>query len=99
MGSLQLCVSFSVKDSLGGSSAYCTVLSRVGLKNFLAYFSGFEKGIDNWWQVSNYFRVHKIIMYLLKLLTTVVLAYCVVITSPKADCSKLLLGPHRHPRN
>jgi hypothetical protein len=53
MGSLQLCVSLSVEDSLGGSSAYCTVLSRAGLRNLVSYFSSYAKGLDNWWQVSH----------------------------------------------
>lgn len=52
MGSLQLAVAFLVKDSLGGSSAYCTVLSKAGLRNIVSYFNGYERGIGNWWQVS-----------------------------------------------
>ena len=52
MGSLQLAVAFVAKDSLGGSSAYCTVLAKAGLRNFVSYFTGYEGGIGNWWQVS-----------------------------------------------
>ena len=51
MGSLQLVVAFAVEDSLGGSSSYCTVLSQVGLRKWVSYFTDFHKGIGNWWQV------------------------------------------------
>jgi len=51
MGSLQLLVALSVEDSLGGSSAYCTVLSTAGLKHLFSYFLPYSKGLDNWWQV------------------------------------------------
>ena len=52
MGSLQLSVVFSVGDSLGGSSSYCTLISNV-VKNdqVLSYFASFRRGIGNWWQV------------------------------------------------
>jgi len=52
MGSLQLSVVFSVGDSLGGSSSYCTILSHTGGRA-LSYFRSFRSGIGNWWQVSN----------------------------------------------
>ena len=52
MGSLQLSVVFSVGDSLGGSSSYCTLLSNVvGNDRVLSYFTSFRRGIGNWWQV------------------------------------------------
>lgn len=53
MGSLQLVVAFTVKDSLGGSSSYCTLLSQVRpVRNWFSYLSGFQSGIENWWQVA-----------------------------------------------
>ena len=52
IGSLQLSVVFSVGDSLGGSSSYCTLLSNVVKNNqMLSYFASFRRGIGNWWQV------------------------------------------------
>ena len=52
MGSLQLVIAFTVNDSLGGSSSYCTVLSQVRpVRNWLSYLSGFQSGMENWWQV------------------------------------------------
>ena len=52
MGSLQLVVAFTVNDSLGGSSSYCTLLSQVRpVRNWFSYLSGFQSGIENWWQV------------------------------------------------
>lgn len=57
MGSLQLSVVFSVGDSLGGSSSYCTILSHTGGRA-LSYFRSFRSGIGNWWQVSNTQSLH-----------------------------------------
>ncbi len=55
MGSLQLSAAFLVRDSLGGSSSYCTVISNglrhTGCMRAMPYFSGFLSGIGNWWQV------------------------------------------------
>ena len=51
MGSLQLLIGFTVEDSLGGSSSYCTILSRLGLSSLIPYFENFRTGFANWWQV------------------------------------------------
>ena len=55
MGSMQLPVALSLKDSLGGSSSYCTLISntvhRGPMRSLLPYFQKFAGGIGNWWQV------------------------------------------------
>ena len=57
MGLLQIVIGVTVKDSLGGSSSYCTILSRCGLSTVNSYFHRFLRGIGNWWQVSMSSRI------------------------------------------
>ena len=57
IGLIQIPIVFSVGDTLGGSSAYCTILSKgLSVTGFLSnttfqYFKKFSRGMDNWWQV------------------------------------------------
>ncbi len=57
IGLVQIPIVFTVRDTIGGSSAYCTLLSKavgsVGLlsNKLFHYFAKFDKGIENWWQV------------------------------------------------
>ncbi len=54
-GLLQIFIVLAVKDTLGGSSSYQTLVSQWVFTTFLqkrfAYLAGFRCGISNWWQV------------------------------------------------
>ena len=56
LGMLQLPISLALSETIGGSSAYCTLLSKAipaSIRNSsLQYFKPFSGGIQNWWQVS-----------------------------------------------
>ncbi|XP_035666754.1 UPF0394 inner membrane protein YeeE-like [Branchiostoma floridae] len=55
IGLLQLVITLSVGDTLGGSSSYCTVVSQVlvtdRLQRMSPYLSRYRTGLGNWWQV------------------------------------------------
>ncbi|CAH1252924.1 Hypp1039 [Branchiostoma lanceolatum] len=55
IGLLQLVITLSVGDTLGGSSSYCTVVSQVlvtdRLQQMSPYLSRYRTGLGNWWQV------------------------------------------------
>ena len=58
IGLLQIPIIVTIRDTIGGSSSYCTLLSQ-GLGNtgllsskYFNYFSRFRFGMGNWWQVS-----------------------------------------------
>ena len=61
MGSLQLPIAMTVRDSLGGSSSYCTIIAQSRLSQAMPYFSSFTSGLTSWWQVM-YIHVY-IILY------------------------------------
>ena len=62
VGSLQLPLALSVGDSLGYSSAYCTLLAqplnaaKLLRTRAFSYFQGFLSGLTNWWQVGLMYR-------------------------------------------
>ncbi|XP_078670255.1 thiosulfate transporter TsuA-like [Branchiostoma floridae x Branchiostoma belcheri] len=55
IGLLQLVITLSVGDTLGGSSSYCTVVSQVlvtgRLRQMSPYLNRYRSGLGNWWQV------------------------------------------------
>lgn len=55
IGLMQVTIVLAAGDTLGGSSAYCTVVSQPfvtqSLKQRFPYLAAFQKGIGNWWQV------------------------------------------------
>ena len=54
MGAMQLPVALAVRDSLGGSSSYCTLISQSRrLSQVMPYFTSFQGGgVSSWWQVN-----------------------------------------------
>ena len=58
IGLLQIPIIITIRDTIGGSSSYCTLLSqglgKTGLlsSKYFNYFSRFRFGMGNWWQVS-----------------------------------------------
>lgn len=55
IGVLQLPLVFALKDTLGSSSSYCTVVSQwvvtKRLQELFPYLASKRCGLDNWWQV------------------------------------------------
>lgn len=57
IGLLQIPIIITIRDTIGGSSSYCTLLSqglgKTGLlsSKYFNYFSRFRFGMGNWWQV------------------------------------------------
>lgn len=55
IGLLQLALVFAVGDTVGGSSAYCTVTSQIlvtkSMEAKVPYLAPFKRGLANWWQV------------------------------------------------
>ena len=58
IGVLQLPLVFALKDTLGSSSSYCTVVSQwvvtKRLQELFPYLASKRCGLDNWWQVGSY---------------------------------------------
>ena len=60
MGLVQLPLLLVVGDTMGGSSAYCTVVANgmgvtgISKNSLYEYFDKFRHGIGNWWQVGNH---------------------------------------------
>nr|XP_006822163.1 PREDICTED: uncharacterized protein LOC102806177 [Saccoglossus kowalevskii] len=55
VGCLQIPLVLAVKDTMGGSSSYCTVVSQIlvtkPLRSLSPYLSKYRTGLANWWQV------------------------------------------------
>jgi uncharacterized membrane protein YedE/YeeE len=60
LGMLQIPIGIVLSETIGGSSAYCTMLSWVipkSTRNTFQYFQQFLQGMQNWWQVR---KIHSV---------------------------------------
>ena len=103
MGGTQIPVLFTVGDSLGSSSSYCTAISMVakavGADRSLPYFTRFYRGIGNWWQVRIYMQIyHSAYIHTLEgtIYYIALYMYRVYIRTSSAVYESALLMKHKH---